>query len=88
MSLGNTPSLCSYLHSASVKQSNSFSRDFWIADSGESYHMTNNNANMYDARPPPPVRKWIMIGNRRRHRVEYIGSMHAAIKSMCLMFPV
>lgn len=30
---------------------------------------------MYDIRPPPPDREAITIGDRRRLKVEYIGSM-------------
>ena len=32
---------------------------------------------MYNARPPPPGRETIMIGDRRRIKVEYIGNMDA-----------
>ena len=49
--------------------------EIWIADSGASCHMTYDRTRMYDARPPPPGRETITIGDRRRIKVEYIGSM-------------
>ena len=65
----------SYLHSAFVVQSGSNDDDVWIADSGASCHMTHDRTRMYNARPPPPGRETIMIGDRRRIKVEYIGNM-------------
>ena len=65
----------SYLHSAFVVQSGSNDDDAWIADSGASCHMTHDRTRMYNARPPPPGRETITIGDRRRIKVEYIGNM-------------
>ena len=65
----------SYLHSAFVVQSGSNEDDVWIVDSGASCHMTHNRTRMYNARPPPPGRETITIGDRRRIKVEYIGNM-------------
>ena len=65
----------SYLHSAFVVQSGSNDNDVWIADSDASCHMTHGRTRMYNARPPPPGRETITIGDRRRIRVEYIGNM-------------
>ena len=65
----------SYLHSAFVVQSDSNEDDVWIADSGASCHMTHDSTRMYNARPPPPGRETITIGDRRRIKVEYIGNM-------------
>ena len=65
----------SYLHSAFVVQSGSNEDDVWIADSGASCHMTHDRTRMYNARPPPPGRETITIGDRRRIKVEYIGNM-------------
>ena len=65
----------SYLHSAFVVQSGSNGDDVWIADSGASCHMTHDRTRMYNARPPPPDRETITIGDRRRIKVEYIGNM-------------
>ena len=65
----------SYLHSAFVVQSGSNDGDVWIADSGASCHMTHDGTRMYNARPPPPGRETITIGDRRRIKVEYIGNM-------------
>ena len=62
----------SYLHSAFVVQSSSNDDD---ADSGASCHMTHDRTMMYNARPPPPGRETITIGDRRRIKVEYIGNM-------------
>ena len=65
----------SYLHSAFVVQSGSNDDDAWIADSGASCHMTHDRTRMYNPRPPPPGRETITIGDRRRIKVEYIGTM-------------
>ena len=65
----------SYLHSAFVVQSGNNDDDVWIADSGASYHMTHDRTRMYNARPPPPGRETITIGDRRRIKVEYMGKM-------------
>ena len=65
----------SYLHSAFVVQSGSNDNYVWIADSGASCHMTYDGARMYNARPPPPGRETITIGDRRRISVEYVGNM-------------
>ena len=67
----------SYLHSAFVVQSGSNDDDVWIADSGASCHMTHDRTRMSNARPPPPGRETITIGDRRRTKVEYIGNMDA-----------
>ena len=67
----------SYLHSAFVVQSASNEDDVWIADSGASCHMTPGRTRMYNARPPPPGRETITIGDRRRINVKYIGNMDA-----------
>ena len=64
----------SYLHSAFVVQSGSNENDVWIADSGASCHMTHDGTRMYNARPPPPGREIITIGDRRRTSVEYVGN--------------
>ena len=64
----------SYLHSAFVVQSGSNENDVWIADSGASCHMTHDGTRMYNARPPPPGRETITIGDRRRISVEYVGN--------------
>ena len=64
----------SYLHSAFVVQSGSNENDVWIADSGASCHMTHDGTRMYNARPPPPGRETITIGDRRRISVEYAGN--------------
>lgn len=37
--------------------------------------MTNNDAKIYDVRPPPPGRESIMVGDGRRLRVEHVGSI-------------
>ena len=66
----------SYLHNAFVVLSGSNEDDVWIADSGASCHMTHDRTRMYNARPPPPGRKTITIGVRRRIKVEYIGNMY------------
>ena len=47
----------------------------WIADSGASCHMTHDGTRMYNARPPPPGRETITIGDRRRIKVDYVGNM-------------
>ena len=65
----------SYLHSAFVVQSGSNEDDVWIADSGASCHMTHDRTMVYNARPPPPGREIITIGDRLRIKVEYIGNM-------------
>ena len=65
----------SYLHSAFVVQSGSSEDDVWIADSGASCHMTHDSTRMYNARPHPPGRETITIGDRRRIKAEYIGNM-------------
>ena len=65
----------SYLHRAFVVQSGSNEDDVWIADSGASCHMTQDRTRMYNARPPPPGRETITIGDRRRIKVGYIGNM-------------
>ena len=65
----------SYLHSAFVVQSGSIEDDVRIPDSGASCHMTHDRTRMYNARPPPPGRETITIGDRRRIKVEYIGNM-------------
>ena len=62
----------SYLHSAFVVQSGSNEDDVWIADTGASCHMTHDRTKMYNARPPPPGRETITIGDRRRIKVKYI----------------
>ena len=54
-----------YLHSAFSASSNNFGEDISIADSGASYHMTKNNANMCDVRPHPPNRELISTGDGR-----------------------
>ena len=64
-----------YLHSAFVVQSSSNENDVWIADSGASCHMTHDGTRMHNARPPPPGRETIMIGDRRRIKLEYVGNM-------------
>ena len=66
----------SYLYSAFVVQAGSNEGDVWIADSGASCHMTHDRTRMYNARPPPPGRETITIGDRRRTKVEYIGNMN------------
>ena len=73
--VGNVTVPGSYLHSAFVVQSGSNEDDVWIADSGASCHMTHDRTRMYNARPPPPGRETITIGDRRRIKVEYIGNM-------------
>ena len=55
-------------------QSGSNKDDVWIADSGASGHMTYDGTRMYNARPPPPGRETITIGDRRRIKAEYIGN--------------
>ena len=40
-----------------------------------SCHMTHDRTRTYNARPPPPGRETIPIGDRRRIKVEYIGNM-------------
>ena len=65
----------SYLHIAFVRQSSSNEDAIWIADSGASCHMTHDRTRMYNARPPPPGREKITIGDRRRIKVEHIGNM-------------
>ena len=37
--------------------------------------MTHDGTRMYNARPPPPGRETITIGDRRRISVEYVGNM-------------
>ena len=56
-------------------QSGSNEDDVWIAVSGTSCNMTHDRIRTYNARPPPPGRETITIGDRRRIKVEYIGSM-------------
>ena len=73
--VGDVTVPASYLHGAFVVQSGSNEDDVWIADSGVSCHMTHDGTRMYNARPPPPGRETITIGNRRRINVEYIGNM-------------
>ena len=73
--LGDVPVPGSYLHSAFVVQSGSNDDDVWIADSGASCDMTHDRTRMYNARPPPPGRETITIGDCRRIKVEYIGNM-------------
>ena len=63
----------SYLHSAFVVQSGNNEDDVWIADSGASCHMTHDGTRMYNARPPPPGRETITIGDHRRIKEEYVG---------------
>ena len=65
----------SYLQSAFVVHSGSSEGDVWIAHSGASCHMTHDGTRMYNARPPPPGRETITIGDRRRINIEYIGNM-------------
>ena len=60
----------SYLHSAFVVQSGSNEDNVWIADSGTSCHMTHDRTRIYNARPPPPGRETITIGDRRRIKVQ------------------
>ena len=64
----------SYLHSAFKVQSGSNEDDVWIADSGASGHMTHDRTRIYNVRPPPPGRKEITIGDRRKIK-EYIGNV-------------
>ena len=71
----------SYLHSAFVVQSGSNEDDVWIADSGASCHMTHDRTRMYNARPPPPGRETITIGDRRRIKVEYIGNIRMSFST-------
>ena len=66
----------SYLNSAFVVQSGSNEDNVWIADSGASCHMTHDRTRMYSARPPPPGRETITIGDHRRIKVEYIVNMY------------
>ena len=73
--VGNVTVPGSYLHSAFVVQSGNNEDDVWIADSGASCQMTHDRTRMYNARPPPPGRETITIGDRRRIKVEYIGNM-------------
>ena len=65
----------SYLRGAFVVQSGSNYDGVWIADSGASCHMTHDSTRVYNARPPPPGRETITIGDHRRIKVEYIGKM-------------
>ena len=65
----------SYLHSAFVVQPGSNDDDVWIADSGAPCHMTHDRTRVCNARPPPPGRETITIGDRRRIKVEYIGNV-------------
>ena len=65
----------SYLHSAFIVQSGINEDDVWIADSGASCHMTHDRTRIYNARPPPPGRETITIGDRRRIKVEHIENM-------------
>ena len=58
-----------------VVQSGSNEDDVWNADSGASCHRKHDRARIYNVRPLPPGRETIMIGDRRRIRVEYIGNM-------------
>ena len=62
-------------YTAFVVQSGSNEDDVWIADSGASCHITHVGTRMYNARPPPPGRETITIGDRPRIKVEYIGNM-------------
>ena len=65
----------SYLHSAFVVQSGGNDDGVWTADSGASCHIMHDRTRMYNARPPPPGRETITIGDRRRIKLEYIGNM-------------
>lgn len=58
-----------------VGQSDSSSGDVWFVDSGASCNTMHNNPNMYDIRSPPPGREAITTGNKRRLRVEYVGTV-------------
>ena len=60
----------SYLHSAFEVEWDSNEDDIWITDSGASCHMTHDRTRIYNARPPPPGRETITIGDRRRIKVE------------------
>ena len=60
----------SYLHSAFEVEWGSNEDDVWITDSGASCHMTHDRTRIYNARPPPPGRETITIGDRRRIKVE------------------
>ena len=73
--VGNVTVPGSYLHSAVVVQSGSSGHDVWIADSGASRHMMHDRTRIYNVRLPPPGRKTITIGDRRKIKVEYMGNM-------------
>lgn len=48
---------------------------FGLQNSGASCRMKHKNTSMSDISPPPPSRKAITFGDKRRLRVEYIGSI-------------
>ena len=73
--VGNVTVPGSYLHSAFIVQSGSSKDAVWIADNGASCHMTHDRTGTYNAKPPPPGRETITIGDRRKMKVEYIGNM-------------
>ena len=65
----------SHLHSAFIVQSGSKEYGVWIADSGVSCHIAHDRTILHNVRTPPPGCETIMIGDRRKIEVEYIGNM-------------
>ena len=75
--VGNVTVPGSYLQSELIVQPGSSENDVWIADRGASCHMTHDRTRIYNVSTPPPGRKTIRIGERRKIKVEYIGNMDA-----------
>lgn len=63
-----------YLHSVFITQSGPPSKDVRVADSGASYYITHDYANMNGIRPSPLGREPILIGDGRRLKVECVRS--------------
>ena len=62
-------------NSSFASQPHNSRSDFWIGDSGESCHMTNDASKMYCMRPPDFDKKKVITSDGTRLKVECVGNI-------------
>lgn len=56
--------------------------DFWILDTGASYHMAENSARMYEVRTLPPSREFRSTAGKGKLGVQFVEGVIIVIQGV------
>ena len=56
-------------------------REQWVADSGATFHVTDNPVGMVECNPPPPDRSTLVVSDMRSLRVQCFGKLPMTMHS-------